>query len=76
MDNQDNTRKVDELGRVVIPFEIRQRLGIADGDAVEVIAIDHNVVVTDSGGFKSVAPHGGILFRLVKKAGAHRLPGI
>lgn len=29
-------RRVDELGRVVIPKEIRRKLGIKDGDPLEV----------------------------------------
>ena len=37
-------RRVDELGRVVLPKELRRRLGIADGDSVE-ISIDGDQVV-------------------------------
>ncbi|MCL2264254.1 MAG: AbrB/MazE/SpoVT family DNA-binding domain-containing protein [Defluviitaleaceae bacterium] len=69
MYNQDNARKVDELGRVLIPHELRLQLGIAVGDTLEVSAIADEVVVTDHGGFKFIAPYGGILFKLVKKAG-------
>lgn len=29
-------RKLDELGRVVIPKEVRKRLGIIEGDAIEI----------------------------------------
>jgi len=29
-------RHIDELGRIVIPIEIRKRLGIADKDPVEI----------------------------------------
>ncbi|MCL2226002.1 MAG: AbrB/MazE/SpoVT family DNA-binding domain-containing protein [Defluviitaleaceae bacterium] len=69
MDNQDHTRTVDELGRVLIPHELRLQLGIAVGDTLEVSAIADEVVVTDHGGFKSIAPYGGVLFKIVKKAG-------
>lgn len=30
------TRKIDELGRIVIPKEIRKNLGIRDGEALEI----------------------------------------
>ncbi|WP_274653318.1 AbrB/MazE/SpoVT family DNA-binding domain-containing protein [Paenibacillus humicola] len=29
-------RKVDELGRIVLPIELRRSLGIAEGDALEI----------------------------------------
>lgn len=38
------TRKVDDLGRVVIPAGIRRALGIVEGDTVEV-ALDGDRVV-------------------------------
>ncbi|MGF9860274.1 AbrB/MazE/SpoVT family DNA-binding domain-containing protein [Priestia endophytica] len=34
MKNTGVTRKVDELGRVVIPIELRRNLGIAEGTAL------------------------------------------
>lgn len=37
-------RRVDELGRVVVPKELRDRFGIADGDQVE-IWVDRDQVV-------------------------------
>lgn len=37
-------RRVDELGRLVLPKELRRRLGITDGDSVE-IWIDGDQVV-------------------------------
>lgn len=37
-------RKVDELGRVVIPIELRRSLGIAEKDALEIF-IDGNQIV-------------------------------
>ncbi|ACQ70624.1 MULTISPECIES: AbrB/MazE/SpoVT family DNA-binding domain-containing protein [Exiguobacterium] len=37
-------RKVDELGRVVIPIELRRTLGIAEKDALE-IYVDNDQIV-------------------------------
>ena len=37
-------RKVDELGRVVLPIELRRTLDIAEKDALE-IYVDENMVV-------------------------------
>jgi len=37
-------RKVDELGRVVIPIELRRTLGIAEKDALE-IYVDESTII-------------------------------
>ena len=39
-------RKVDELGRVLIPIEMRRRLGIGEKDKVYMGVVDEMVVVT------------------------------
>ena len=31
------TRKMDELGRVVVPKELRTNMGVADGDMIEIV---------------------------------------
>ncbi|MDR1101291.1 MAG: AbrB/MazE/SpoVT family DNA-binding domain-containing protein [Clostridiales bacterium] len=36
MKNTGITRKVDELGRIVLPIEIRRRLSVAEHDALEI----------------------------------------
>lgn len=36
-------RRIDDLGRVVIPREIRRTLGIKDGDALELFTVDGGV---------------------------------
>ncbi|GKU85033.1 AbrB/MazE/SpoVT family DNA-binding domain-containing protein [Niallia sp. NCCP-28] len=38
-------RKVDELGRVVIPIELRRTLGIAEKDALEIYVDDEKIVL-------------------------------
>ena len=36
-------RKIDDLGRIVIPKEIRKTLGIRDGESLEIIVEDDNI---------------------------------
>lgn len=38
-------RRVDELGRVVIPIELRRTLGIQDKDAVEIYVDDDCIIL-------------------------------
>ncbi|PGY78245.1 AbrB/MazE/SpoVT family DNA-binding domain-containing protein [Bacillus cereus] len=45
MKNTGVSRKVDELGRVVIPVELRRTLGIAEGTALAFHVDGENVVL-------------------------------
>lgn len=38
-------RKVDELGRVVIPIELRRTLGINEKDALEIYTDDDRIIL-------------------------------
>ena len=38
-------RKLDHLGRIVIPIEIRKTLGIDPGDALEILATDEGILL-------------------------------
>lgn len=38
-------RKVDELGRVVIPKEIRKTLGIEERDQIEIFVDGHSIIL-------------------------------
>ena len=38
-------RKLDHLGRLVIPIEIRKTLGIEPGDAIEILATDKGILL-------------------------------
>lgn len=38
-------RKVDELGRVVIPIELRRTLGISEKDSLEIYVENDNIVL-------------------------------
>lgn len=39
------TRKIDELGRIVIPKEIRYNLGIRDGEPLEITISDNSIII-------------------------------
>ncbi|MED1089716.1 AbrB/MazE/SpoVT family DNA-binding domain-containing protein [Bacillus paramycoides] len=45
MTNTGVARKVDELGRVVIPVELRRTLGIAEGTALDFHVDGENIVL-------------------------------
>ena len=38
-------RKIDELGRVVIPIELRRTLAIAEKDALEIFVEDDKIIL-------------------------------
>lgn len=39
------TRKIDELGRIVIPKEIRKNLGIRDGESLEIYTSNDSIIL-------------------------------
>ena len=39
------TRKVDELGRIVLPSEIRKQFDLADGDKVEIYTEEDRIIL-------------------------------
>ena len=44
MENIGITRRIDELGRIVIPKEIRKNLKIKSSDELEIKVIDNKVI--------------------------------
>ncbi|MBG9611689.1 AbrB/MazE/SpoVT family DNA-binding domain-containing protein [Bacillus cereus] len=80
MKNAGVARKMDELGRVVIPVEFRRILGIAEGTALDFHVDGGNVVlrkqekscfVTGEASKSSMGLLGGRMF--LSKAGASEL---
>ena len=39
-------RRIDELGRIVIPIELRQLLGILPKDKLEIVVVGNNISLT------------------------------
>ncbi|MCU4964763.1 AbrB/MazE/SpoVT family DNA-binding domain-containing protein [Bacillus paranthracis] len=80
MKNTGVARKVDELGRVVIPVELRRSLGIAEGTALNFHVDGENIVlrkhekscfVTGEVSESNMELLGGRMF--LSKAGANEL---
>ncbi|MBP3920817.1 MAG: AbrB/MazE/SpoVT family DNA-binding domain-containing protein [Bacilli bacterium] len=40
-------RKIDDLGRLVIPKEMRNKLGIKDNDPVNIECIENKIIITN-----------------------------
>jgi len=40
------TRKIDDMGRIVLPMELRRNMGIADGPALEISVDGRNIVLS------------------------------
>ena len=38
-------RRVDDLGRIVIPKDIRKSLGIIEGDVMDISVLDNSVII-------------------------------
>lgn len=38
-------RKLDSLGRIVLPIELRRTLGLAEGDGIEIFVDGENVIL-------------------------------
>ena len=41
-------RKIDELGRIVIPKDVRRTLGLSSGDELEISVADGEVILKKS----------------------------
>ena len=46
MSTQDRSRRVDSLGRVVLPADLRRALGIREGDVLDIAVEDGHLVLT------------------------------
>ncbi|MGK7377580.1 AbrB/MazE/SpoVT family DNA-binding domain-containing protein [Planococcus sp. 1R117A] len=64
-------RKVDELGRIVMPIELRRSLEIAEADAVEIFIEEDKIIL------KKYEPYRACLITgEVKKENVEYAPGI
>lgn len=45
MKNTGITRKIDDLGRIVIPIELREKLGIKKQDQLEIFISENQIIL-------------------------------
>ena len=50
-------RKVDELGRIVLPIELRRTLDIAEKDALEIFVEGDNIILQVSSFLRLLREH-------------------
>lgn len=46
MDNINFVKNIDNLGRIVIPMDIRRKLDLSTGDSISISIIDNNIMLT------------------------------
>ena len=54
------TRKVDEVGRIVLPKELRKTLGIAEKDPIEIFVEDEKIILQKYKSYDACAITGDI----------------
>jgi transcriptional pleiotropic regulator of transition state genes len=54
------TRKVDKLGRIVLPKELRKTLGIAEKDPIEIFVEDEKIILQKYKSYDACAITGDI----------------
>ncbi|HDR4909520.1 TPA: AbrB/MazE/SpoVT family DNA-binding domain-containing protein [Bacillus cereus] len=54
------TRKIDELGRIVLPKELRTTLGIAEKDPIEIFVEDEKIILQKYKSYDACAITGDI----------------
>lgn len=63
------TRKIDPLGRITIPVELRRSLGLQDNNLVEILVADEDIVMA-----KAEKEPGAGMFRPVDELGRVVIP--
>ncbi len=60
------TRKIDELGRIVIPKEIRRNLGIRDGESLEIFTDEDSIILKKHSQMEKFEDLGAKLGEIIK----------
>lgn len=64
-------RKIDSLGRIVIPKEIRKNLGIRDGEDIEIYLDNDKIILNKSSSLNSISKYANevvdIVYSITKK---------
>ncbi|PGT07205.1 AbrB/MazE/SpoVT family DNA-binding domain-containing protein [Bacillus cereus] len=62
------TRKIDELGRIVLPKELRRTLGIAEKDPMEIFVEEEKIILQKYKTYDACAITGDILEKNISLA--------
>ncbi len=62
------TRRIDELGRIVVPKEIRYNLGIRDGEPLEIYTSDNSIIIKKYSHVENIKDLGKIICDIVSDA--------
>ena len=73
MENIGITRRIDELGRIVIPKEIRKNLKIKSSDELEIKVIDNKVLLSKYDGLEKEKTVNELLVSINKETGKNVL---
>ena len=73
MENIGITRRIDELGRIVIPKEIRKNLKIKSSDELEIKVIDNKVILSKYDGLEQEKIVNELLVSINKETGKNVL---
>lgn len=58
-------RKIDSLGRIVIPKEIRKNLGIRDGESLEILIEDDKVILSKCSSLNSIRNYASVMVDII-----------
>lgn len=58
-------RKIDSLGRIVIPKEIRKNLGIRDGESLEILIEEDKVILSKCSSLNSIAKYASVIVDII-----------
>ena len=64
------TRKIDELGRIVLPKELRRTLGIVEKDPMEIFVEDEKIILQKYKSYDACAITGDISEKNISLANA------
>ncbi|HDX9637278.1 AbrB family transcriptional regulator [Bacillus thuringiensis] len=64
------TRRVDELGRIVLPKELRRTLGIVEKDPIEIFVEDEKIILQKYKSYDACAITGDISEKNISLANA------
>ncbi len=59
------TRRIDELGRIVVPKEIRYNLGIRDGEPLEIYTADNSIIIKKYSHVENIKELGAMICEII-----------